>query len=63
MGVFLSLSNLPFWYVAMIEGRAVDRWGVTDCFWPTVCWHSPGWRLFSGSLVVFALPRGKTRLP
>jgi len=28
-GVFLSLSNLPFWYVAVIEGRAVDRWGVT----------------------------------
>ena len=29
MGVFLSLSNLPYWYIAMIEGRAVDRWGIT----------------------------------
>lgn len=29
MGVFLSLSNLPFWYIALIEGRAVDRWAIT----------------------------------
>ena len=29
IGVFLSLSNLPYWYIAMIEGRAVDRWGIT----------------------------------
>jgi MFS transporter, PAT family, beta-lactamase induction signal transducer AmpG len=29
MGVFLSLSNLPYSYIALIEGRAVDRWGIT----------------------------------
>ena len=29
IGVFLSLSNLPYWYVAVIEGRAVDKWGIT----------------------------------
>lgn len=29
MGVFLSLGNLPFWYIALIEGRAVDRGGIT----------------------------------
>ena len=29
MGVFLSLANLPYSYIAVIEGRAVDRWGIS----------------------------------
>jgi hypothetical protein len=28
MGLFLSLSNLPYWYSALIEGRALERWGI-----------------------------------
>jgi predicted MFS family arabinose efflux permease len=28
MGALLSLANVPFWYGALIEGRAFDRWGV-----------------------------------
>jgi PAT family beta-lactamase induction signal transducer AmpG len=28
MGVFLSLSNLPYWYCALIEGRALESWGI-----------------------------------
>jgi MFS transporter, PAT family, beta-lactamase induction signal transducer AmpG len=28
MGVFLSVANLPYSYIAVIEGRAVDHWGI-----------------------------------
>jgi hypothetical protein len=29
IGALVSLCNLPFWYQALIEGRAVDRWGIS----------------------------------
>jgi MFS transporter, PAT family, beta-lactamase induction signal transducer AmpG len=51
MGVFLSLSNLPYWYVALIEGRAVDRWGIAGLF------LSDGLLGFAGLVVVVWLAR------
>jgi MFS transporter, PAT family, beta-lactamase induction signal transducer AmpG len=51
MGVFLSLSNLPFWYVTVIEGRAVDRWGVTGLL------LSDGLLAFAGLLIILWLAR------
>jgi MFS transporter, PAT family, beta-lactamase induction signal transducer AmpG len=51
MGVFLSLSNLPFWYVAVIEGRAADRWGVTGLL------LSDGLLAFAGLVVILWLAR------
>jgi hypothetical protein len=51
MGVFLSLSNLPFWYIALIEGRAVDRWGITGL----LLWD--GLLAFAGLAVIVWLAR------
>jgi hypothetical protein len=51
MGVFLSLSNLPFWYIALIEGRAVDRWGITGLL------LSDGLLAFAGLAVIVWLAR------
>jgi predicted MFS family arabinose efflux permease len=51
MGVFLSLSNLPFWYVTVIEGRAVDRWGVTGLL------LSDGLLAFAGLVIILWLAR------
>jgi MFS transporter, PAT family, beta-lactamase induction signal transducer AmpG len=51
MGVFLSLSNLPYWYIALIEGRAVDHWGITGLL------LSDGLLGFAGLLVVVWLAR------
>jgi hypothetical protein len=46
MGVFLSLGNLPFWYIALIEGRAVDRGGITGLL------LSDGLLAFAGLVVI-----------
>ena len=51
MGVFLSLSNLPYSYIALIEGRAVDRWGITGLL------LSDGLLGFAGLVVLVWLAR------
>jgi Major Facilitator Superfamily len=51
MGVLLSLSNLPYSYIALIEGRAVDRSGITGLL------LSDGLLAFAGLLVLVWLAR------
>jgi predicted MFS family arabinose efflux permease len=51
MGVLLSLSNLPYSYIALIEGRAVDRSGITGLL------LSDGLLAFAGLLVLAWLAR------
>jgi MFS transporter, PAT family, beta-lactamase induction signal transducer AmpG len=51
MGVFLSLSNLPYSYIAFIEGRAIDRSGITGLF------LSDGLLAFAGLVVLVWLAR------
>jgi Major Facilitator Superfamily len=51
MGLFLSLANLPFYYIALLEGRAVDRWGITGLL------VSDGLLAFAGLAVIVWLAR------
>jgi hypothetical protein len=51
MGVLLSLSNLPYSYIALIEGRAVDRAGITGLL------LSDGLLAFAGLAVLVWLAR------
>jgi hypothetical protein len=51
MGLFLSLSNLPYWYVALIEGRAVDRSGISGLL------LSDGLLALAGLIVIIGLAK------
>jgi hypothetical protein len=51
MGVFLSVANLPYSYIAVIEGRAVDHWGIAGLL------LSDGLLAFAGLAVVGLLAR------